>query len=322
MRRRDFLLLASAGATVWKPAVKRIRAPRIGFIEAGSRQESQKLLDAFRDSLAALGWIDGNNIAILDRWAEGQVEGLPGIVRGLIGSGVDVLVTVGTAATLAAKRATRTIPIVLVGVDDPAAVGVVDSRAPDDGNVTGLSLSSSELIEKRLRLLQELVRPHRLAVIIRDDPGIDHRLLVIRSHAERMGMELLALQADSGKALERSFERLRGERCEAVYVASGPLGPAKRARIIALAIESRVPAIYPLRIFAVDGGLMSFAAEYDDLFRRAAGFVDKIIGGADPGQLPIERPTKFDFVINVQTAQALDLTMPPGLLAAADELIE
>jgi putative ABC transport system substrate-binding protein len=321
MRRRDLLLLAAGMAVTRNPASAEV--PRIGFVQAGSRQESRSLLDAFRESLSALGWTDGNNIMVLDRWAEERAEQLPGIVKEVIGAGVVVLVTAGTPATLAATRASTTLPIVMVGVDDPVALGVVASLAQPRGNVTGLSLSSSELIATRLQLLQELVpRLHRVAVIVRGDPGIEQKLQDIRVNAAQMKIEPLMLQATTGTALELAFARLRGERCEAVYVASGPLGPAKRAQLIALAADSRLPAIYSFRVFPVDGGLMSFGADYRDLFGRAAGFVDKILKGAKPADLPVEPPRKFDLTVNLETAKQLGLTIPPTLLARADEVIE
>ena len=323
MRRRDLLLAAAATAMAWNPASAGVATPRIGFIQAGSRQENQSLLDAFRDQLSALGWTDGGNIAVLDRWPEESTERLPGIAKELIGSGVALLVTVGTPATLAAKRASATVPIVLVGVDDPVALGVVESLARPRGNATGLSLTSSEMIAARLQLLQELVpRLHRLAVIVRKDPGLEQKLQDIRSNTERIGIQVLMLEATTGTALELAFARLRVERCEAVYVASGPLGPVKRARIIVLAAESGLPAIYSFRVFPVDGGLISFGADYGDLMRRAAGCVDKILKGAKPADLPVEPPTKFDLAVNLKTAGALGLTIPPAILARADEVIE
>ena len=179
------------------------------------------------------------------------------------------------------------------------------------------------MITERLELLRELVPGmHRLAVIVRDDPGLEQKLQDIRSDAQRKGIEPLMLEATTAKALELAFARLRGERSEAIYVASGPLGPVKRARIIALAAESRLPAIYSFRIFPVEGGLMSFAADYDDLFRRAAGFVDKILKGAKPASMPVEPPRKFQLTVNLNTAKTLGLTIPPAMLAAADEVIE
>ncbi len=321
MRRRDFLLAAVSVA--WNPASAEFKNPRIGFIHAGSRHENQRLLDAFRENLSALGWTDGSNIAVLDRWAEERTERLPVIVKELIGSGVAVLVTAGTPATLAARHASATIPIILVGVDDPVALGVVDSLGQPAGNATGLSLTSSEVIAERLELLRELVPGlHRLAVIVRNDPGLEQKLQDIRSTAGQKGIEVLMLEATTVKSLELAFVRMRIERCEAVYVASGPLGPAKRIRIIALAAESRLPAIYSFRIFPIDGGLISFAADYGDLFRRAGGFVNKILKGANPATLPVEPPRKFDLTVNLKTAKTLGLTIPPAILAAADEVIE
>ena len=323
MKRRDFLLLAGAMATTWKPAAAEVEIPRIGLIQASARQANESLLDAFRQDLSALGWKDGSNIAVLDRWAEDRTEALPPIVQELIGSGVTILVTAGTPATLAAKRATATIPIVLVGVDDPVSLGVVESLGQPGGNATGLSLSSSEVIAERLELLQQLVPGlRRLAVIVRDDPRLDQKLQDIRSNAQRKGVEALILEATTAKALELAFARLRGDRCQAVYVASGPLGPVKRARIIALALDHRLPVIYSFRIFAIEGGLISFAADYGDLFRRAAGYVDKILKGSHPADLPVEAPRKFGLIINLNTARSLGLTIPPAVLARADEVID
>jgi putative ABC transport system substrate-binding protein len=323
MRRRDLLLLAAGTAVTRYPASAEIKTPRIGFVQMGSRQDNQSLLDAFHESLAALGWTEGTNIMVFDRSAEEHAEQLPGIVKELVGSGVAILVTGGTPAALAAKRAGATIPIVLVGVDDPVAIGVVASLAQPRGNATGLSLTSSELISRRLQLLQELVpRLRRVAVIVRGDPGIEQKLQDIRTNAAQMNVEPLMLEATTGTALELAFARLHSERCEAVYVASGPLGPAKRAQLIALAAEARLPAIYSFRVFPVDGGLMSFGADYRDLWGRAAGFVDKILKGAKPADLPIEPPRKFNLTINLNTAGALGLTIPPAMLARADEVIE
>jgi putative ABC transport system substrate-binding protein len=322
MRRRDLLWLGSAVGMASTHALAEVKIPRVGFVQAGSRQENQGLLEVFRGGLSALGWSDGSNIAILDRWAEDRTEQLPGIVKELIGSGAAVLVTGGSLATLAAKRASDTIPIVFVGVDDPVSIGVVDALGQPGGNATGLSLSSAEVITARLQLLRELVPGlHRVAVIVRDDPGLDQKLQDIRGNAGRFGIEALMLEATTGKALELAFSRLRGERCEALYVASGPLGPAKRARIIALAAESGLPAIYSFRVFPVDGGLMSFAADYGDLFRRAAGFVDTILKRTKPAAMQVEPPRKFALTINLKTAKALGLTIPAPILARADEVI-
>jgi putative ABC transport system substrate-binding protein len=323
MIRRDVLLFPAASLLAWRTALAKAGIPRIGVIQVGSRHENQSQLDAFRENLSALGWTDDSKITILDRSADENTERLPGIVKELAGSGVTLLVTAGTPATLAASRAGRAVSLVLVGVDDPVALGVAASLAQPGGNATGLSLTSSELIAQRLQLLRELLPGlRRLAVIVRKDPGLEQKSRDIRSHAHRMRIEVLMLEAASGTALDLAFAHLRGERCEAVYVASGPLGPAKRGRIITLAAEARLPAMYCFRLFPIDGGLMSFAADYDDLFRRAAGFADKILRGADPAALPIEPPRKFNLTVNLKTAEALGLTFPPSILARADEVIE
>jgi len=321
--RRNFLLLGAGTLLASRPALAARKLPRIGFIGPGSREMNQALLAAFRDGLDELGWADNGDLVILDRWAEERIDRLPQIAGELIGSGVDILVTAGTAATLAARSATATIPIVLIGVADPVAAGVVSSLAQPDGNATGLSLSSSELTVKRLQLLRELVPSlSRIAVMVRDDPGLEQKLLEIRSDAGRMGLKLVEFTVTTGKTLELAFLWLRSDRYDALYLESGPLGPAKRAEIIALTAESRIPAIYPFRVFAAAGGLMSLAPDDNDLFRRAATFVDKLLNGAKPADLPVERPIKFELVINLKTAEALGLSIPQSLLARADEIIE
>jgi putative tryptophan/tyrosine transport system substrate-binding protein len=321
--RRNFLLLGAGTLLASRPALAARKLPRIGFIGPGSREMNQALLAAFRDGLDELGWADNGDLVILDRWAEERIDRLPQIAGELIGSGVDILVTAGTAATLAARSATATIPIVLIGVGDPVAAGVVSSLAQPDGNATGLSLSSSELTVKRLQLLRELVPSlSRIAVMVRDDPGLEQKLLEIRSDAGRMGLKLVEFTVTTGKTLELAFLWLRSDRYDALYLESGPLGPAKRAEIIALTAESRIPAIYPFRVFAAAGGLMSLAPDDNDLFRRAATFVDKLLNGAKPADLPVERPIKFELVINLKTAEALGLSIPQSLLARADEIIE
>ncbi len=293
MNRRDVLRFAVGTAITCNPALAAATVPRIGFIGPGSGMASQRSFDALRDGLE------------------------------LIVAAVDILVTAGTLATLAATSATATIPIVMVGVGDPVALGIVESLAQPGGNATGLSLSSVELIGQRLELLRELVpNLDRVAIIVRDDPGLDQKLLDIRNVAEQLGLDVLEIEATTGRALEFAFTRLRNDRCDAIYVASGPLGPAKRAEIIALAADARLPVIYSYGQFAVAGGLMSFAADESDLFRRAATFVDRILKGANPAGLPVEPPIKFELVINLKAAKALRLSVPRSLLARADQLIQ
>ena len=213
MNRRELLLVAAGTALACNSAVGQVQIPRIGFILTGSRQENQGLLDSFRQGLAALGWTDASNIAVLDRWTDGRTERLSAILKELIASGVTVLVTAGTPATLAAKRPSATTPIVLVGVDDPVALGLVDSLGRPRGNATGLVLTSSEVIAERLELLRALApRLQRLAVIVRTDPGLEQKLQDIRSDAQRKGIETWMLEAgissnDDCDALQPGSER-------------------------------------------------------------------------------------------------------------------
>jgi putative ABC transport system substrate-binding protein len=323
VNRRAFVLLGAAAVLLSRPALTARKVARIGFIAPGSRKPNESLLDAFRDGLDDLGWAEDNDLVVLDRWAEARTERLPEIARELIGAGIDILVTAGTPATLAARTATATVPIVFVGVGDPVGAGIVNSLAQPGGNATGLSLSSGELIAKRFELLRDLVPGlQRVAVIARNDPGVEQRLLDIRTIADRMGIKVMEFVAATGRGLELAFRWLRSERYDALYVASGPLGPAKRAEIVALAADARLPAIYAFTVFPAAGGLVSFAADETDSFRRAAMFVDRILNGAPPANLPVEPPTRFELAINLKTAQALGLSVPQKVLVAANEVIE
>ena len=323
MRRRD-LLLTGAGMLLSPKSTSGARnIPRIGFMASGLRELNANLLDAFHRGLDEFGWVQDRDLIVLDRWAEEHMDRLPNIARELIDRGAEILVTAGTPATLAARSISATTPIVFVGVGDPVAVGVVKSVIQPGSNATGLSLSSRELITIRLQLLQELLPSlRRLAVIIRNDPGLEQRLLDIRSSSERLGIKTVEFVAATGKALELAFLWLRSDRPDALYVASGPLGPSKRAEIVALAAQARLPAIYAFPAFTASGGLMSLAPDPNDLFRRAAIYVDRILNGARPADLAVEEPTKLGLVINLKTAKALGLTVPQSILARADEVIE
>jgi putative ABC transport system substrate-binding protein len=321
--RRQVLLLGAAAMVLRRPALAARKIARIGFIGPGSRKSGQNVLDAFRGGLATLGWAEDGDVALLDRWGDDHAERLPEIARELIDAGVQMLVTQGTPATLAARSASATIPIVFVGVGDPVGAGIVSTLAQPGGNATGLSLSSAELIAKRFELLQQLVPGlRRVAVIARNDLGLEQRLLDIRNIAERMDVKVVEFVAPTGRALELAFRWLASDRYDALYVASGPLGPAKRAEIIALANGARLPAIYAFTAFAGGGGLMAFAADENDEFRRAARFVERILNGAQPADLPVEPPTRFELAINLKTARRLDLTVPQSILAQTTEVIE
>jgi putative tryptophan/tyrosine transport system substrate-binding protein len=323
MKRRDLLIILTGTAITGVPAFAQ-QTRRVGFIEAGTKQANQGFLTAFREGLRQLGWTEADNVTILDRWAEARTDRVPDIVNELISAGVEVLVTAAAPATIAAKAATKTIPIVLVGVSDPVALGIVASLSHPGANITGLSAMSFDLTGKQLQLLKEaLPGAVRIAAVASpDDPGAKQRWGDIWTSAERLGVSVLMLEVATPAAIEDAFARLRKEACDGLWVASGPLTFANRARIVALAAEAHLPAIYPFRGFAAAGGLMSYGTDYNDLFRRAALFVDKILKGVKPGDLPVEQPTKFELVVNLKTANAIGLAMPQTLLARADEVIE
>jgi len=323
VRRRDLLLIGAGTLLTSKSTFGARKIPRIGFMASGSRELSVNLLDAFRHGLDEFGWVQDRDLIVLDRWGDEHTDRLPNLARELIANGAEILVTLGTPVTLAARSVSATIPIVFVGVGDPVAVGIVNSLTQPGGNATGLSLSSRELITRRLRVLQELVPSmRRLAVIIRNDPGLEQTLLDIRSSSDRMGIKTVEFVAATGKALELAFLWLRSDRPDALYVASGPLGPSKRVEIVALAKQARIPVIYSFPAFTAAGGLMSLAPDENDLFRRAATYVDRILNGARPADLAVEEPTKFGLVVNLKTAGELGLSVPRSLLIHATEVIE
>lgn len=326
---RRKLLLATGGiVAVPRFSLAAGRMPRIGFFGAGARAENRGLFDAFRGGLAALGWTadagPAANLAILERWPDEQPEHRIAFTPNPTWAAeFDILVTGGTPATLAARAANPMFPIVFVGVGDPAALGIVADMRRPGGNATGLTISSADLIARRFQLLQQLVPGmRRLAVIIRTDPGLEQRLIDIQAIAGRMGIKVDEFVADTGKALELAFMWQHNQHSDALYLASGPLGPAKRAEILSLARDLRLPAMYCFRVFSAAGGLISFAPDEADLYRRAASYVDKILKGASPANLPVEGPAKFELVINQRTALALGLAVPGALLAQADQVIE
>jgi putative ABC transport system substrate-binding protein len=326
MKRRA-LIAALGGAAAW-PLVawgqQSRKIAKIGFIEAGSQQANQIFLDSFRDGLTALGWTEGNNITVLDRWAEARSERLPQIINGLIQSGVDVLVTAATPASVAAKRATSTIPIVAVGIPDPVGIGLVSSLARPGGNLTGFSSLSVELTAKRVQLLQEaLPNASRIAVVWNpQDAGARLGEGDARRAAEKLGLLLLAIEVATPDDIEHAFAGLRASKPDAVFVINDPLTVANRDRIVSLATDLRLPVMAGFRLFAISGGLLSLGTSLPNDFKRAARLVDKILKGEKAADLPFEQPTQLELVVNLKTAKALGLEVPPQLLARADEVIE
>jgi ABC-type uncharacterized transport system substrate-binding protein len=328
MNRRVFiarLAATVASAPVAARAQKPAKIPRVGFIEAGTASVNGHFLEAFRQGLRELGYVEGQSIAIKDRWAEGHSERFPEIVADLIGLPADVIVAASTAGALAAKEATASVPIVFVGVSDPVGVGLVASLARPGGNLTGLSRGTEEgLSGKAVQLLKEAVpKASRVAVLFNPGmPGLDAHLKETRTAARALGMKAEPFEVRDLGSLDAAFAGMRRARVGALIVLTDPLTLRHRAPIVELAAKSRLPAVYSFSEFARGGGLMAYGASVPAMFRRAAVYVDKILKGAKPADLPVERPTKFELIMNMKTAKRLGLTIPPSLMLRADEVIE
>jgi len=316
------LALGIVAAPLAGGAQPRAKPFRIGLLTTASA--IPHLVDAFREGLRELGYVEGENIALERRSAEGRFDRLPDLAAEFLRLDVDVLVTGGTPATQAAHRATTTIPVVMVGVADPVRSGFVASLARPGGNITGLTSITPELARKRLQLLSEVV-PGVSRVVILSNPATPYAAQVVRETeiaARMLGVQLQSVEAQTPDEVERAFRAARRARVGALITVEDPFTLSHRARIVVLAAESRLPAIYGFREFVDAGGLISYAANLPDMYRRAAVYVDKILKGAKPADLPVEQPTKFELVINLKTAKALGLTIPQSVLVRADEVIQ
>jgi len=326
IERRQFIF-ALGGATIAWPLAARAqqsgKLPTIGYLGASTPSLDTQRVGAFVQRLRELGWIEGRTIAIEYRWSEGRTERFAEIAAEFVQLKVDVIVTVGTLPALAAKQATALIPIVFAGAGDPVGTGIVASLARPGGNVTGLSVQFTDLAGKRLELLREVVpNLRRLAILINaDNPAAMKEVGEVQAAAGAFGLEVVTLEIRKAEEIASAFEALKG-RAEALYVFADALMNTNRVRINTLALAARLPTMHGVREYVEAGGLMSYGPSLPDLYRRAADFVDKILRGTKPGDLPVEQPTKFDLVINLTTAKALGLEVPPTLLARADEVIE
>jgi ABC-type uncharacterized transport system substrate-binding protein len=326
MKRRAFISLLGSAAAAW-PLTARAQQPAklpiIGYLGPSTRSIDVHRLGALVQRLRELGWIEGRTIVIEYRWAEGRNEHLAEVTAEFVRLKVDVIVTAGTAAVVTAKQATSVIPIVFAVAGDPVGTGLVASLARPGGNVTGLSNQSADLAGKRLELLREVVPSlRRLAILA--NAGSPIGVLEMReaqAAARTLGLEVVTSEIRRVEDIAPAFETLK-DRAEALYVASDPLVTTNRIRISTLALGARLPTMHGQGDSVEAGGLMSYGANYPDLHRRAADYVDKILRGAKPGDIPVEQPTKFDLVINLTTAKVLGLTVPPSQLARADEVIE
>ena len=299
---------------------------RIGFLDPSTASGSAVLVDAFRHELNKLGWIEGKNITVEYRFAEQKLERLPELAADLVRLKVDLIVVTGTPQALAAKKATTTIPIVMTSVGDPVALGLVESLARPGGNVTGLSNLSPELNTKRLEVLTDAVpKLARVGLLWLSGGGIgqDLQLKELRPAAQALKLKLEEIETQPDpKGLESAFKTAKQKQVGAIMVNPGRRFNAARKRIVELAVKHRLPAIYPEKGFVDEGGLMSYGADYDDLYRRAAVYVDKILKGAKPADLPVQQATKFEFVINLKAAKQIGLTIPVRVLERANQVIK
>jgi putative ABC transport system substrate-binding protein len=329
MQRREFIALfggVTAASAAWPLAAGAQtppKIPRVGYIAGSSATGTEHTVGAFRQGLRELGYVEGQTIALEVRWAEGRSERIPELVAELVGLKMDVLVAGSSLAALAANKATRTIPIVMVAAD-PVGLGLVASLGRPGGNVTGLSFFSEAIIGKRLELLKELVPALARVAVLRNPMVAAHATFWQETEvaARKLGVTLQPIEVRGPEDFEAAFAAATRGNAQALIHFDDALTLAHRPRIVALAASSRLPAMYGFREFPDEGGLMSYGPSFVVLFRRAATFVDKILKGAKPADLPVEQPTKFELVINRKTANALGLTVPPTLLAQADDVIE
>lgn len=328
MRRREFIALM-VGTLAWPTGVSAQQQTRtvhrIGYLSLGAATSGvvpSPLLAAFRKSLRDRGWIEGQNIIIEYRYAEGQYERLPALAEELVRLKVELIVASPTPPALAAKNATETIPIVGIAVENPIQHGLVASLARPASNVTGLSVGvGPEILGKDLELLRELV-PEVRHVAVLSNPVRPNHAPMMRIAAASLGLELLFLDARGPDEFDGAFAEMIKERVGALFVFGDPMFSVHRARLADLAVQNRLPSMHTNRLHVEAGGLMCYGPSFPDLWRRAATYVDKILKGTKPSDLPVEQPSKFELVINVKTAKALGLAIPPSLLARTDEVIE
>ncbi|WP_426613827.1 ABC transporter substrate-binding protein [Bradyrhizobium sp. McL0616] len=330
MRRREFIKLI--GAAVAAPSILRLdgvraqqpaKIPTIGFVGSLSQSAQSEWTSAFVRRMQEHGWIEGRTVTIEYRWGEGHSERFAEIAAEFVRLKVGVIVTVGTASSIAAKQATSVIPIVFGTAGDPVGAGLVASLARPGGNVTGLSNESADLAGKRLDILREVVPGlRRLAILANIGSSIGLlEMGDVQAAARTQVLEVVKVEIRRAEDIGPAIEALKN-RADALYVVTEPLVNTNRIQINALALDARLPTLHGQRGYVEAGGLMSYGADIPDLFRRAGDYVDKILRGAKPAELPVEQPTKFDLILNLKTAKALGLELPTSMLARADEVIE
>ena len=327
MKRRDFIALLGGAAAGWPLAARaqqRRQVSRVGLLETTSRELNAANISAFQKGLRELGYVEAQNLLLEYRSADGRTERFPGFAAELVDLKVDVIVTRGTPAALAAKKATQTIPIVMAANGDPLGSGLIAGLAHPGGNVTGLSALVLDLYPKRVELLRDMVPGlTRIAGLFNPDSIIGLREWdEVNKSARSLGISPYLIEVRNRDALAPAFDAASALRVEALMVGLETVTESSRELVVQLAAAHRIPAMYSDRDFVDAGGLLAYGVSYPDLYYRAAAYVDKILKGAKASDLPVQQPTKFELVINLKTAKALGLTLPPTLLVAADEVIE
>jgi ABC-type uncharacterized transport system substrate-binding protein len=324
MKRREFLAFLGVVAALPLDASAQSKIPRIGFMGNSTAALEANLLDAFREGLRELGYEEGRTIVIEYRWADGKYEQFPVLVAELVAAKVDAIVTAGTPAALAVKRATTIVPLVMVAVGDPIGTGLVSSLARPGGNLTGLSSIAPDLEGKRLQLLREVVPAlSHVAMFINSlNPFHVSSMRQARDAAQTMGIKLQLHDIRKSEDLDDAFAAIRKERPDALLILADRVFLHNRHRIVDFTIEQRLPNVNAYKELVEVGGLMSYGPSYEDMHKRAAIYVDKILKGAKPADLPIEQPSKFTFIVNLKAAKALGITVPSQLLGLVDQLIE
>ena len=325
IRRREFVALLGGAAMAWPLAARAQQAavPVIGFLDAASAAGRTEFMAGFRQGLADAGYVEGHNVGIEYRWAEGDYDRLPALATDLVRRRVNVIVAPGTtAAALAAKAATTTIPIAFGVGGDPVRLGLVASLNRPGGNATGVNFFNIELQAKRMQVLRDLVpAAKRVALLVNPtDRSNESTLRDVETAA--IGQQILTFEASTGREIDAAFATLAHEKVDALFVAGSAFFATRRVQLTVLAASYSVPAIYSQRSFVDAGGLMSYGTNFTDIFRQVGLYTARILKGANPADLPVQQPTKFDLVINLNTARALRLAVPPSLLARADEVIE